>query len=187
MFSAHSLSDNDLLAQLERAIQEERRATAQVIELLRQGDGRKLYARQSCSSLFTYCVKVLHLSEHAAYLRIEAARAARRFPTILDRLAGGELHLTAIGLLASLLTPANHIEVLDAATRKSKREVEQLVARLRPQPDVPAPIRKLPTCRPEAEAPQTSVSSDTFVGRTRSGSDMPDFDFGWRIADVSAG
>ena len=107
-------------------------------------DSRKLYAGQGCSSLFTYCVQRLHFSEHAAYLRIEAARAARRFPVILDRLADGSLHLTAVSLLAPHLTAANHIELLDSARHKSKREVEQLIARVRPQPDVPAIVRKLP-------------------------------------------
>jgi hypothetical protein len=30
-----------------------------------------------------YCTQVLHLAERAAYNRIEAARAARRFPPIM--------------------------------------------------------------------------------------------------------
>ena len=111
-------------------------------------DVRRLYATQSCSSLFTYCVQVIHLSEHAAYLRIEAARAARRFPVILERLANGSLHLTAVSLLAPHLTVANHLEVLEAAHHKSKRDVEELVARLRPQPDVTAVVRKLPAPKP---------------------------------------
>ena len=146
--SFRTLSDRDLLAQLEHAIGQERQATAHLIALLMEVDARKLYATQSCSSLFTYCVRVLHLSEHAAYLRIEAARAARRFPAILDRVADGSLHLTAVSLLAPHLTVDNHIEVLDAAHHKSKRDVEQLVARLRPQPDVAAVVRKLPVPKP---------------------------------------
>jgi hypothetical protein len=161
--SAHSLSDDDLLAKLEAAVRQERQATAHVVALLMEVDSRKLYAKQSCSSLFTYCVKVLHLSEHAANLRIEAARAVRRFPAILDRLAGGELHLTAISLLAPLLATTNHIEVLDAARHKSKREVEQLVARLRPQRDVPAAIRKLPTPTQHVHATRTSVAPETLL------------------------
>ena len=137
---------------LEHACGQERLATAQLVALLAEVDARKLYAQQSCSSLFTYCVQVLHFSEHAAYLRIEAARAARRFPVILDRLADGVLHLTAVSLLAPHLTIANHGELLDAARHKSKREVEHLVARVKPQADVPAVVRKLPT-------PQTAVTS----------------------------
>lgn len=65
----------------------------------------------------------------------------------LDRLADGSLHLTAVGLLAPHLTAANHLEVLDSARHKSKRDVEQLVARLRPQPDVQSVVRKLPSTR----------------------------------------
>ena len=54
-------------------------------------------------------------------------------------------------LVAPHLTMANHVEVLAAAKHKSKREVEQLVARLRPQPDVPAVVRKLPTWPPKID------------------------------------
>jgi hypothetical protein len=139
------LADRDLLTELEEAASCERRATARLIALLIEVDSRKLYADRGYSSLFTYCVQKLHLSEHAAYLRIEAARSTRRFPAILDRLGDGSLHLTAISLLAPHLTAANHVDVLDSAKHKSKRDVEQLIARLRPQPDVPSVVRKLPT------------------------------------------
>jgi hypothetical protein len=152
------LSDRDLLTQLKEAVHQERQSTVQVIALLMEVDARKLYAQQSCSSLFTYCVQMLHFSEHAAYLRIEAARAARRFPAILDRLADGTLHLTAVSLLAPHLTPANHANLLDEARHKSKREVEQIIARVRPQPDVPAVIRKLPTLQPTLSV-QTPVTT----------------------------
>ena len=97
-----------------------------------------------CSSLFTYCTQQLHLSEHAAYLRIEAARACKRLPLVLERLADGTINLTTVGLLARHLTANNHQRVLDEAAHKRKSDVEHLVAALRPQPDVTAMIRKLP-------------------------------------------
>jgi hypothetical protein len=46
----------------------------------------------------SFCTQALLLSEDAACSRIEAARACRRFPVILDRLASGELTLTAVRL-----------------------------------------------------------------------------------------
>jgi hypothetical protein len=95
---------------------------------------------------------VLHFSEHAAYGRIEAARAARRFPAILDHLADGSLTLTAVGLLAPHVTPENHANLLAAARHKSKRDVEHLIAALRPLPAVPSSVRKLPAAKP-VEAP----------------------------------
>ena len=152
--SVEALSDRELLDHVRRATANERRATAELVVLLAELDARRLYLREGYSSLFTYCTQGLHLSEHAAYNRIEAARAARRFPVVLDRLAEGNLHLTAIRLLAPHLTPTNHIEVLDAARHKSKRDVEQLVAQLHARPDAPAGVRKLPE-RP-ATAPSES-------------------------------
>ena len=113
----------------------------------------KLYLAEGCASLFTYCTQVLHLSEHAAYGRIEAARAARRYPILLKLLADGALTLTAVGLLSPHLTADNHRDVLEAARRKSKREVEQLVARLHPRPDVPPSVRKLPERSPSPSPP----------------------------------
>ena len=73
---AAQLSDDALLDEVTRAAAGERRATARLIALLGELDARRLYLAQGCSSLFTYSTRVLHLSEHAAYGRIEAARAA---------------------------------------------------------------------------------------------------------------
>jgi hypothetical protein len=143
-FSFHDFSDRELLAEMTRLAASEREATARLVASLAEVDARRLYLSEGCSSLFTYCTQVLHLSEHAAYNRIEAARTARRFPQILERLADGSIHLTAVRLLAPTLTPENHRALLDAARHKSKRDIEHLLARLNPEPDVAPCIRKLP-------------------------------------------
>jgi hypothetical protein len=142
--SIGQLSDQDLLDHVQRAASHERHATAELIALLMELDSRRLYLAQGCSSLFTYCMEVLRLSEHAAYGRIETARAVRRFPVILEWLAEGSLNLTTIGLLSAHLTPTNHLELLEAARHKSKRQVEQLLARVAAKPDAPSLVRKLP-------------------------------------------
>ena len=139
------LSDAELLEEVARAAEDERRATARLVALLMELDARRLYLGEGFSSLFTYCTQALHLSEHAAYNRIEAARAARRFPVVLELIADGSLTLTAVRLLAPHLTLANHREVLACARHKSKRDVELIVAGLQPRPDVPAVVRKLPS------------------------------------------
>ncbi|MCM3879053.1 MAG: HNH endonuclease [Vicinamibacterales bacterium] len=139
-----SLSDHALLAHVEALVARERRATAELIASLCELDERRLYLGVGCSSLFAYCTEVLHLSEHAAYGRIEAARCARKFPRILERLADGSLTLTAISLLAPVMTEENAGVLLDRARHTSKREVEHLVAEVRPLPAVAATVRKLP-------------------------------------------
>ena len=152
------LSDAELLTEVHRLVRCERVATARLVAVLAELDARRLYLSEGCSSLFTYCTQVLHLSEHAAYGRIEAARAARKWPIVLDMLADGSLHLTAISLLSRHLTTENHLSVLAAARHKSKREVEEIVAALQPQPPVASTVRKLPRLSPEiqpAAVPET--------------------------------
>jgi hypothetical protein len=156
------LSDQDLLAHLQLAAQAERRATAHLVALLIELDQRRLYLAEGFPSLFAYCTDALQLSEPAAYNRIEVARAARRFPIILDGLAAGELTLASIKLLAPHLTPDNHRDVLSRARHKSKREVEVLVAALHPRPDVPSVIRKLPASR--KATPPAPQSKERVVG-----------------------
>ena len=146
--SVNRLSDEALVAKVKHLAAREREATVALIAHLAELDTRRLYLAEGCSSLFMYCTQVLHLSEHAAYGRIEAARAARRFPVILERLEDGSVTLTTVGLLAGHLSEENHRELLDAARHQSKRQVEELVAQLHPQPPVPACVRRLPVPRP---------------------------------------
>src|SRR5204862_3325770 len=75
--------------------------------------------------------------------RIRAARVARDFPVIFSAVADGRLHLSAVVLLASKLTPENVDDLLSAAANKSKSEIEKLLAERFPQPDVPTQVRDL--------------------------------------------
>jgi hypothetical protein len=153
------LSDHDLIAAVHDLAAGERAATAHLVASLAELDARRLYLAEGCSSLFTYCTKVLHLSEHAAYGRIEAARAARTYPVLIERLEAGDLTLTTIGLLAPHLTPDNHQRLIDISRYKSKRDIEHLVATLRPQPPVPSAIRKLPQSAPAHSQPSVSPAT----------------------------
>src|SRR6266545_4571752 len=98
--SFEQLSDDQLLSDVTALAARERHATAQLIAALAELDARRLYLAAGYPSLFTYCTQFLHLSEHAAYGRIEAARAARKLPKILDLFAEGSIALTTVCLLA---------------------------------------------------------------------------------------
>ena len=97
------------------------------------------------------------MSEGAAYRRIRVARLARQFGVVFELVASGRIHLAGLAVLAPHLTEDNHRGMLDAACGKSKRQVEELVARHFPRPDVPDRVRKLPTTKagvsPSSNAP----------------------------------
>jgi len=168
------MSNIELLDATTNAVRDERRSTAELLGLLAEVDARRLYLGEGCSSLFTYCTQVLHLSEHAAYHRIEAARAAKQYPIILARVAGGCLTLTAVAMLRPHLTAENHEKLLDAARHKSKRDVEYQIACLEPKVVARTLIRRMPDRAANASViltgddamlpPNAKTSSDECAG-----------------------
>jgi 5-methylcytosine-specific restriction endonuclease McrA len=158
MHAAHDLahrSDPELLRDLERLVTRDRSTTAALLAHLAEVDARRLYLAQGHPSMFAYCVEALRYSEDAACKRIQAARAARRFPVLLAALADGRLHLTAVGLLAPHLTPANVDELVAAATRARKAAVEQFLSRRFPRME--ALLAGRPAVRPVRPVPPATV------------------------------
>ncbi|HEY8151330.1 MAG TPA: hypothetical protein VIK51_20650 [Vicinamibacteria bacterium] len=156
---ASHLGNAELTAELNRLARCEREATAALIVHLAEFDARRLFEGAGYSSLFKYCMAVLHLSEDAVYNRIKAARAARRYPVIVDRLESGALSPTTVRLVAPHLTPENHQELLAAASGMGKQAVEELMARRFPQPDVAARVRKIPS-RPATPVAEVTPAAE---------------------------
>jgi hypothetical protein len=162
--TAAALSDRELLARLDGLAARERESTVELIAHLAALDARpSVYAAQGHGSLFGYCTQALRLSEDAACNRIEAARACRRFPSILELLASGRVSLTGVRLLGRHLTAENHQAVLAKACGRSRPEIEALVAELAPRPDVPSCVRRLPSL-PPLSSPSVAPASPPVTG-----------------------
>jgi hypothetical protein len=150
-YSLSHLSDHALLRDLAALVAQERAAMAGVLAHIAEVDVRRLYAPAGFPSMHAYCVGKLHLSEDAAYKRIQAARAARQFPAIFDAVADGRLHLTGLGLLVPHLTEANADELLTVAAGKTKTEIEQLLAERFPRTELLPLVEVIPASH-QAEA-----------------------------------
>jgi hypothetical protein len=158
--NAAALSDHELLARLSTLAGRERAASVDLVAHLAALDARpSVYLAQGFGSLHGYCMQALRLSEDAACNRIEAARACRRFPLILDLLASGEMTLTSVRILGRHLTPENHQAVLEKAKGQPLKRIDLLVATLAPQPDAPSLVRQLPTAALDAPAPTPEVAT----------------------------
>jgi len=147
-YALSHLKDAVLLRDLDALVSRERGALAAVIAHLAEVDARRLYLPAGYPSMYEYCLRKLGWSEQAALKRVRAARAARRFPAIFDALAEGRLHLTAVVLLAPHLTADNAEDLLAAAAHRTRSEIEELLARWFPRPNVPTRLE------PIASAPQ---------------------------------
>jgi len=159
------MNDDDLLACTRELVRKSCATEAELLLYLAEIDERKLYAERAFPSMHVFCVKELGFSEGAAYNRIGVARAARRWPAVLEALGSGAVHLAGLRVLVPHLTDENHGAILAEARGKSKRETEEMAARLSPKPPVPDFIRKLPDRRaatllePAASSTAGSASS----------------------------
>ncbi len=138
-----ALSDDALLAGTRRLVAAANCTLAALLAHLAEVEARGIHRARACSSLYTYCIYELRLSEDAAFRRAKAARLCRRFPALCDAVAAGELHLTGLLMLGPHLTEENSGEVLARARFRTKREIAKLVRELDPLPDVPARVEPL--------------------------------------------
>ena len=126
--STEKISSSELVSKLSSMAREERLGMAKFLRHLAEFDLRRLYADEGYSSCFVYLTEALHFSEGSAQRRLIAARLTRLFPFILERIALGGAHLTAVGILAPVLTQENHRTLILQAEKLRKLGIEQLAA-----------------------------------------------------------
>jgi hypothetical protein len=174
MASVSLLSDSDLIARLPMLVQAERGAMADVIEHLVEIERRRLYLEQATSSLYRYCIERLGYPEDAALKRHRVARLALRLPQVLEELRAGTIHLTGLFLLSTHLTEDNARALLAEARGKSRRQIEELIARWFPRPDAPPSLEPLvapaadPARAEQPSLPAAAPSRATCPGAGRS-------------------
>jgi hypothetical protein len=154
------LSDTQLILRLDALVQKERETTLEVIRHIIEFNHRKLYLGIGYSSLYDYCTLHLGLSGSAAMRRIKTARTIREFPELFGLLQNNQLNLTSVCMLADILTGENKIEILKEACCKSKRQVEAIVARYKPDKDIKDRVRTIfVKTAPEVEADMNNSSA----------------------------
>src|SRR5215469_4141731 len=171
MMLAH-LSDGQLLDSLKTLCGQGRVVLARLLAHLVEVEERRLHLEAACPSMFQFCVRRLGMSEDEACRRIHAARLARRFPDLLVRIESGDLTLSTIALLHGTLTEATYEELVEAAAGKTKAEVQALLAKRSPIPDVTAAITAIPTQPPIPTLGVEAVPAPAAAG-------------GWHLAPLS--
>jgi hypothetical protein len=136
-------SDERLTAELAKAAAGERSSLVELLLDLVEFDHRSLSQKGSHHTLFDYCTRKLGYSSSEAGRRIAVARRSEKLPLLLEMIERGELHLSGAAMLAGLLTPGNHAEVLRRAKGRTQDEIARLVAALAPKPAPRDRIRAL--------------------------------------------
>ncbi len=138
------LDSHDLNSRIRSLLGDERHVQVDFLLCLAESDEVKGYEAFDYVTLWQYCERALGLLECAIARRIQAMRILRRFPTAEAYLRDGRLCMTGIGMLERVLTPENHVGILDRASRKSTREIAAIAA------ESNAPVPEKTTLRPGA-------------------------------------
>lgn len=137
---------------LEKLVADERATLAEVLHVLGEFDERKVFAGKAYPSTFAFCVERFSFSEDEACRRINAARLAREYPSVLTLVAQCRISLTALTILKSVLTQENHERVLRRAKGKTRMELEMMAAELRAERAKLEAVMPVPSGPPQAPA-----------------------------------
>jgi hypothetical protein len=132
------VSNNELWRGVRSITLQTQELTAKLVAFLAEVERRRLWADMACGSLYGFCRDRLRMSDDGAYRRKTAAQLALRFPIILKMLQSGGINLSALVMLNRYLTQENHLELLEAACGKSKRQIESVIAERFPRADIPS-------------------------------------------------
>lgn len=124
------LTDDELLTNTERLVQEEREQLTMILHHLREVDLRRLFAKLKYPSLHVYAVRHLKYSDDQAYRRISAMRLIKDMPEVEEQIASGELSLTNASKAQSFFRreksqPQKKKEILKKLHNKSTREADR--------------------------------------------------------------
>src|SRR5688572_5833782 len=146
-------TDAALRRDLFSAAERDRTNTADFLALIADFDARRLYVPEGYASMHAFCVGALRMCEGSAFKRIQAARAVWKFPQLCTALAEGRLHLTAVFTLAPHLTAENVDELVTACTHKTRRNIQDLIARRFLGRAAGLPFDPLPVAPADPEGP----------------------------------
>lgn len=146
---------------------EERVVIADLIASVAEVERRNLVKDRKWPNLFEYCVCSLHWSESAAYRRIRAARAVRRYPIILEMLRDGRLHLEGVVILHAFIDDADFASLLLNAVGRTTKAIESLVTDRRRDPPVRDSMRFVGISTPPVETAEPPAALDFPPSRPR--------------------
>ncbi|MCB9882344.1 MAG: HNH endonuclease [Planctomycetes bacterium] len=138
------LSDDELCSQATQLAGITLKHTAELIAHISVIADKQAF-RPEYTSLFTYCMNELGLSEGETNVRTQVANVCRRHPELLDSLGANRMSLTVAGKLAPHLNMENASELIAACEGMTRRQVEEYLVQFRHGKEVTPGIRAVPS------------------------------------------
>jgi 5-methylcytosine-specific restriction endonuclease McrA len=165
-----SLTDTDLVKQVQNLFQREKRLGDAILLGLKEIKARRVFAAMGYPSLFEFLVKHFGLSESATYQRLQALKLIEAVPEVQAHLLDGTLSLSNAALVQSFIqnqekeTPLNietKKELIESVKGKTHKEARLTLAKENPTAALPPSREKIMT--PTHSQLQITVDQETMA------------------------
>jgi len=109
----------------------------ELVEIFQKIIEKKVYIAMGYSNIYRYAVSELKLSEDRVYNFLAVTRKIREIPEIKSELKNGNLTVSKVRKVTSVITPQNACDWLEKAKVLSKNELEKAVAMETPKAATP--------------------------------------------------
>ncbi|MEK6658452.1 MAG: hypothetical protein AABY36_02085 [Campylobacterota bacterium] len=131
-----NITDQKLVDQTIDLVKNEKQFTLLVLKNLQEISERKLYLDYNCSSLFSFCVKILKYSEAESALRVGAMELLAQNKPVEKKIVSGELTLSGAAAIQSffkeetkddkkIFSPQERAVIIDEMTGMSTRDIKE--------------------------------------------------------------
>lgn len=110
-----------------------KKAHAELLEVVMDIDRLRLFEKFLLNSTFSYCTKILGLSEDVTCTLTRLARVSVVVPELKNAIDEGSLNISNARQIAAILTPENKTEWLERAKSLSQKKLQYEVAKFFPQ------------------------------------------------------
>jgi len=117
---------------------------AELLNVIMEVEGIKLFRGMGYSSLHAYIVDALKLSPAVAFNFISVARKSFEVPELKAAVQNQELNINTARKIVPVLTPKNHKAWIEEANTSNQKDLEKKVASVNPEAAVKERIR--PVC-----------------------------------------
>jgi hypothetical protein len=144
--SLSKLTDQELLQETNRLVQDERALLSRILQHLREIEKRRLYSALGYPSLFQYAVRHLRYPEDQAYRRLSVMRLIQELPELEEKVNKGVHTLTNLSRARTLFkkiggSREEKLKTLEKLENKSSREGERVLRAIDPEPLRPDQVR----------------------------------------------
>ncbi len=136
------MQNHALIVRIKALRAQEARLDVAMLETLAKVFDERLWERMGYPSSHEFCTKYLGMSEDSAWRRRQCADLLQRYSALVRPLImARKLTQTNLATIHKLVNDANAEQLINEIVGKTKRQVEAIVAREAPRPDVSGGVR----------------------------------------------